>query len=271
MKKNSWKWINIAAFAAAITVNLLANVLPLGGKTTGEVAMSYSNLFAPAPYTFTIWGVIYLLMAFFILYQWGLIGPYGDGEAAGRAVGPWFTVSCAFNIAWVFLWHYERIGLSVLAITGLLISLLLIEMRTESFRDTFFEHLAVRAFFDVYFGWIIAAAIVNISVFLSASGWGYFGMPQEFWTVIALLAGAVIGAGAVYYKKKMLIGLSVLWAYAGILMQHISEKGFNNAYPFAVIAAIVGIMLIFTAIILKSNLKYYEPGRIDPYSGFYYH
>jgi hypothetical protein len=41
-----------------IVLNVLANALPLGGRTTGEISDAYPNLFAPAGYTFAIWGLI---------------------------------------------------------------------------------------------------------------------------------------------------------------------------------------------------------------------
>jgi len=37
------------------------------------VSDSYPNLFAPAGLTFAIWGVIYLALAGYVLYQFGLI------------------------------------------------------------------------------------------------------------------------------------------------------------------------------------------------------
>lgn len=58
----------IAVFAT-IVVNILANSLPLNGKFTGELSDAYPNLFVPAGITFAIWGVIYLLIAAFAVYQ----------------------------------------------------------------------------------------------------------------------------------------------------------------------------------------------------------
>ena len=109
----SLKWINTVACAVVL--------LPIGGNTTAQVSEAYPNLFTPAPITFAIWGVIYLMMALFVVYQWELLDRGRYSAKVRGDVGLWFAVSCALNIAWVFLWHYRRIGLSMIAIVLLLI------------------------------------------------------------------------------------------------------------------------------------------------------
>ena len=75
MKKNILIKIAITvAYLAMIATNYLANALPIGGKTTGELSDNLPNLFTPAGVTFSIWGLIYLLLAVYVVYSWGLIG-----------------------------------------------------------------------------------------------------------------------------------------------------------------------------------------------------
>ena len=63
--------LNIIGFLGTVVVNGLSNALPLNGKTAGELSDQYPNLFVPAGLTFSIWGVIYILLAIFVIY--GLI------------------------------------------------------------------------------------------------------------------------------------------------------------------------------------------------------
>ena len=63
------KIIVILTFLAMVITNSLANIIPINGQNTGEVSDSYQNLFAPAAITFSIWGLIYLLLAIYTLYQ----------------------------------------------------------------------------------------------------------------------------------------------------------------------------------------------------------
>src|SRR5210317_1251869 len=93
----STRWLrigNIVAFLATVAVNSLANILPINGITTGELSDYYGNLFTPAGYVFSIWGLIYLLLAVFSYYQ------YGADDALHEKIDILFIISCLFNIVW---------------------------------------------------------------------------------------------------------------------------------------------------------------------------
>jgi hypothetical protein len=59
----------VIAIVGSTLFNALVNILPLNGITTGEVSNAYPNLFTPANYVFSIWGVIYTLLFVFMFYQ----------------------------------------------------------------------------------------------------------------------------------------------------------------------------------------------------------
>jgi hypothetical protein len=61
--------LNLLGFLGTIIVNGLANALPINNRTTGELSDQYPNLFVPAGLTFSIWGLIYILLAIFVVYQ----------------------------------------------------------------------------------------------------------------------------------------------------------------------------------------------------------
>lgn len=254
------KWINTIAFGAMVIVNALANLIPIGGNTTAEVSAAYPTLFTPAPLTFAIWGLIYLMMLFFVIYQWR-----GEGENGSvvQELGPWFAVSCIMNIAWIFSWHLGAIELSVIYIVGLLISLAAVE-RSLGFvsEDGFLRRAAVDAGFDLYFGWIIAATIANVAAALVKIGWNGFGRSDEFWTVVMLLVGAIIACLVVITEGRWISALAVIWAYAGILLRHFSAGGFAGRYPIVIAAAFISIaaMTLCVVIELVSHTKHsYEP------------
>ena len=85
-----------------VAVNALANLLPIGGNTTGQVSEAYPNLFTPAPVTFAIWGAIYLLLAVFVLYQWEIFDGGASSAVVRVDIEPWFLISCLLNIGWLF-------------------------------------------------------------------------------------------------------------------------------------------------------------------------
>lgn len=248
MKMTALKWTNTGFFLAMVLINALANLIPIGIGATGAVSAKYPNLFTPAPVTFSIWGVIYVMMAAFVLYQWGLFdhGTY-SGEIL-KAVGPFFAISCALNIAWIFTWHFDAIGLSLICIAGLLVSLIILNLRLDTVKGNTLSFFMADAGFQIYLGWIIAAVIANVSVFLVSIGWNRFGLSETLWTFIILIVGALIGAAPAIFGGKWLTTLAVLWAYSGILIRHVGMKGLAGQYPLPIAAAITGVAVMLVAI-----------------------
>ena len=75
------KALVVITYLAMVITNYLANALPLNGRRTGDISDAYPSLFTPAGITFSIWGVIYLLLGAHVLYQLGLLW---DGHAHSR-------------------------------------------------------------------------------------------------------------------------------------------------------------------------------------------
>lgn len=233
-----WMRLSVGvAYVAMVGVNFLANGLPINDRSTGAISDAYPNLFAPAGVTFSIWGLIYLLLAGYVVYQFGK-GSRGTEEIFGR-INPLFLATSLANISWIFAWHYDFIGLSVLIMATLLILLIRIAdiLRVEKFAAL--EKLCIWAPFSVYFGWITVAAIANITVFLVSIDWDGFGIADFVWTSIILLVGAVIGILRMRKDNNIAYGAVLIWAYAWILFQHVSASGFDGQYP-----SIIGVVII---------------------------
>lgn len=240
---------NALLFVAMVVVNALAAQLPINGITPGQVSDSYPNLFAPAGLTFSIWGVIYILLALFILYQFGVFkGKSGTSLEAVKRIGPWFIISSLANIAWIFSWHYKIIPLSMLLMLVILVSLITAYTRLNKGTLNKKEKFFVRLPFSIYFGWITVATIANATVLLVSIGWNGFGISEQIWTVVALAAALVIGAATTMKNKDGFYGLVILWAFLGILIKHLDV--FKGRYIAVIIAAAVGMALILVDIIM---------------------
>ena len=59
----------IISTLVTLTVNGLANALPLNGLGTGEISDRFQVYFVPAGYVFSIWGLIYLGLLAFTIFQ----------------------------------------------------------------------------------------------------------------------------------------------------------------------------------------------------------
>ena len=239
-----------------VTVNILANALPIGGRTTGDVSDAYPNLFAPAGFTFAIWGLIYVLLGGFVLYQLGVIGKNSPISASAMAaVGPYFALSSLANVVWIFAWQYDHIFISLLLMAAIFLCLAVIFVRVGKLALSPQEKLWVRVPFGVYFGWITVAAIANITVWLVSLGFTGWGLSEQGWTIIILLAGLLIGGATILKSHCVAYGLVLIWAYFGILMKHVSQSGFDLMYPVIVITASVCIAGFAAATVLAAVKK----------------
>ena len=68
-KKLILQILNLGTFIAAVIINYLAISLPLGYGTTQQLSDAIPNLFVPIGITFSIWGIIYIFLGFFSIYQ----------------------------------------------------------------------------------------------------------------------------------------------------------------------------------------------------------
>lgn len=222
------KYLNLVAFVFMITMNYLANALPLNGKTTGQLSDQYPNLFTPAGITFSIWGVIYLLLLVFIIVQL-----WDSQQKLVSSLGWVFVISSVFNGLWIAAWHYERTGLSVLIMLGLLASLIFINQRLSGLPFSI-SKLA----FGIYLGWICIATIANITALLVSLNWGGFSIPAEVWTIALISVGAIIVIVTMYRLNNPWLALAVAWAFAGIIIKRQAD------YQSIVIASAAALALV---------------------------
>ena len=222
------RYISLLFFGAMVYMNYLANSLPINGKTTGQLSDAYPNLFVPAGITFSIWGIIYLLLAAYCVLQF--LTP--SKEIAIR-ISWLFILSCVFNGLWIVAWHYQKLPLSLLIMIGLLVSLIMINLRLKDLPVG-----VLKATFGIYLGWICIATIANVTAVLVNAGWGGIGISQQAWTIILIAIGTMIVALSIIRIDNPFIGLSVVWAFTGIILKRSAD------YRSIVLAAAIGILAV---------------------------
>jgi hypothetical protein len=237
MKKIFIKILVVVTYIAMVVMNFLANALPINNRGTGEISNAYPNLFAPAGPAFSIWGLIYLLLGIYVIYQF--VKKDQKTEEVIQKINPFFIVTSLANISWIFAWHYDYIAISVAVMAVLLILLIKIADIIRLGNFTTIEKVSIWAPFSIYFGWITVASIANITVFLVSIGWNGFGLADFVWTSIILLVGALIGILRMNKDKNIAYGLVLVWAYSWILFKHLSLSGFDGQYQSIIVTAIV--------------------------------
>ena len=235
---------NLVFFAGVVVVNALANALPINDVGTGELSAEYPNLFVPAGITFGIWGVIYLLLAAYVIYA--LI----TRAAALERVGWWFVLSCAANMGWIFAWHYRLVGLSLIIMLALLGVLLTIYLRLQSSsrrrgpEGGWAERLTVELPFSVYFGWITVATIANITALLVSLNWGGFGLPDAVWAIVLIVIATAIGVSVTLTRDDPWYGLVLVWAFAGIVIKRVSVEPFTAGVAGVAAAGALLVLIV---------------------------
>jgi benzodiazapine receptor len=237
--------VDVLAVIATIGVNALANVLPLNGLTTGEISDRFKVYFVPAGYVFSIWGLIYLGLILFAVYQ---ALPSQRSNPRLERVGYLFALSCLANIVWLFLWHYEQFPLTLIAMFSLLGLLIAIYLRLGIGRGAISkgELWCVRAPFSVYLGWVSVASIANVSATLDYLKWNGWGIAPQVWAVIMLIVGVGLALAMSLSRGDAAYVLVLIWAYAGIAVK-------QNGAPLVataawVTAAVLVLLLIVSAV-----------------------
>jgi benzodiazapine receptor len=245
------KWINVVAFALTVLVNGLAGgTTILGGKLTAEVSDANPTLITPAGYVFSIWGVIYILLGIFVIFQ---ALPSQKGKEYHGKIGWLFVLCSLLNIAWLFLWQFEYLSLSVVLMFLLLTTLIATYLRLNIGKSgvTLRDKLAVHVPFSVYLGWITIASIANVSVTLVSVGWDSFGISQETWAFLIILIALLIALLVIATRKDIAYGLVVIWSLLGIAAK---QSGSQTVVSATEISAVV-IAIALALSILTSRLR----------------
>jgi len=243
--------LNVLGFLGVVIVNALAVTLPLNNKTTGELSDQYPNLFVPAGLTFSIWGVIYILLAIFVIY--GLVVAIRkDSEKSSfiENIGILFLISCLANIGWIFAWHYEILALSLVLMLILLGSLITIYLRLRIGKSdsTRTEKYVVHLPFSIYLGWITIATIANVTALLVDINWNTFGLSEPFWAIAVIIVGIAITLSVLFTRKDIFYCLVVDWALLGILLKRLAD---STPVQSVIVVSIVGMALITVGIIVQ--------------------
>jgi len=242
----------VMTILATIVVNVLANALPINGQNTGQISDRFNVYFVPAGYVFSIWGIIYLGLIAFAIFQ---VLPSQRENPRLRATGWWISLGGLANIAWIFLWHYELFPLTVIAMLVLLGSLIITYLRLGMGRSAVSdaEKWAARLPFSIYLGWITVATVANITDLLDYLKWDRFGIAPEIWMVIVLAAVLVIAVLMNFSRRDIAYSAVILWALAGISVKHADVQ-----------AVVIPTWITFGLVALTLILAHFLPRR--PYA-----
>lgn len=232
----------VIAILGAIVINALSNNFPLNGLSVGAIANTILGgvLITPANYAFAIWGVIYLGLIGFGIYQALPRQRYNPQLLKLRAPIIWASV---FQCIWVYLFQLQQFWLSVVFMFGILINLIAayIWSRSEKNRVSREEKWLAQIPISIYLGWISVASIVNVASALYASRWNGWGIAPSIWTVLMILIAAIITAAIVVrYRDAAFTGV-IVWAFVAIAIRQFAQ----TAILITAIASVIVLIVLF--------------------------
>ena len=246
--------IVIVTILATLVVNVLAVALPINGLDTGKISDQFKVYFVPAGYVFSIWGLIYLGLIAFAIFQ---ALPSQRENPRLRKTGWWIALGGLANSAWIFLWHYEQFLLTLVAMLVLLATLIITYLQLgigrESVSST--EKWAVRLPFSIYLGWITVATVANITEVLDYLKWNRFGIAPEIWMGIVLGAVLVIAALMNFSRRDVAFAAVILWALAGISVKQAGVPAvvIPTWITFGLVVLTLGLAFVFGPRISSAN------------------
>ncbi len=210
----------VIAFALTLVFNGMATTGALGGRPTADISNSYAVYFVPANLTFSIWGVIYLGLAAFVMYQ---ALPAQRNNPYASKIGWLFVLSSVANAGWLAFFQTEQFLASVPVMLVLLGLLIAIYLRLDVGKPGVSRAMqwTMQIPFSIYLGWITVATIANIAQTLFAAGYeSLFGIDGAAWAAIMLVAGTLIASLVIYRGRgNVAYGLTILWAFVGIVIK----------------------------------------------------
>ena len=251
MERTKKARINGLFFIITLAVNALGAAGLINGLSQKQISDMYVTLITPSPSTFSIWGVIYLLLLISLVV---MIVKKDDAyyQKAIDRITVLFRISCALNIAWIIAFSFVQIELSVLLIIGFVITLSLICQRLLTLQDR--NRWLLPLSFGIYAGWLFIATVVNIAAALVKLKWNGFGMSDEVWAVIVLITAVFLVILVLLKIRNAAFPLPVAWAYLGIYQFLTAPEGFKGEFGLLQITALAGM----TALIGAAAIQLYR-------------
>lgn len=224
---------------ATLLLNYLSDMFKLGGYTNKEISDMYPTLFTPDKITFSIWGIIYLGLIIFAVFSFRK----GNKDNV-KDIGVYYILSFVLNMAWIILWHFNKVGVSLGIIILLMVTLYIITNRLDEDKD-----IMGKSIFGLYTGWITIATAANMFVSLSTITPKFHESTLEILLVLfTMIIVTMVTWFMVTIKENPFYGVAVIWGEVGVVMNQF--KAFSGEHQAIIIGGILSILIIALGIII---------------------
>lgn len=249
------QWVTIVAILGTFAVNIWSNLFPINGLNIGQIANTIFTpvQILPANYAFSIWGLIYLGLIGYGVYQ---LLPSQRQNPILRRVDYLLIIACVVQSAWVVLFLLRQFWLSTIAMAGILLPLIGIYLclgmgqRRVSREEKWLAQIP----FSIYLGWISVATIVNVAVSLFYNNWDGFGLAPSLWTAVMIVIAGGIAATLAVQRRDIAYPLVIVWALIAIAIR-------QNDVPL-IVGVAVGVAIVLSILVLVTRLQPRQPEHL---------
>ncbi|MEB3311214.1 MAG: tryptophan-rich sensory protein [Snowella sp.] len=245
LSRRSLALTTLTAIIATLLVNTLSSLFPPDGQNVGEISNTLlaGVLITPANYAFSIWGLIYVGLIAYGIYQ---LQPAQQRDPNFWRTNKLLIVACVAQIIWIFCFTLKLFSLSIVLMLVILLSLLSIytNLGIGESRVSWKQRWLVQIPFSVYTAWISVATIVNVASALYVAGWDGWGLSSVIWTAILLVVGGLLAGSIAVMLRDVPFVLVFVWAYGAIALR-------NNDTPSIWITALTVMLLLLGLIVFK--------------------
>lgn len=261
-KQQTLSVLNLLAVLFAIGINYYSQIYTIHGNRVSDMSDEYNNLFTPAGYAFAIWGIIFIAILIFAIYQiyhtWIRRKPL---DFIGQT-GLWFVLANVGNGLWVLVWLYDYTWLSVVVMLVILFSLIKIVVNTNMEIARVPAKTIVFAWWpiSIYAGWISVATIANIAAYLSKLGWDGGFLSATNWAIVMIVIATLLNLILIYTRGMREFAVVGVWSLIAIYMRH------QNSYESIATTALIGAVLILVFVFVHA----FSNRKINPFYGKYF-
>ncbi|WP_425218313.1 tryptophan-rich sensory protein [Tumidithrix helvetica] len=239
--------VTLAAILGSIAVNTISNLFPLNGVNIGVLSNTLftSVLIIPANYAFAIWGLIYIGLIAFGIYQFQ---PSQRQNPSLQRCGYLLVFASLAQCVWIYLFLARLFPLSLVAMLGILFPLIGMYQRLGigqqriSRQERWFIHIPI----SVYLGWITVATVVNVAIALYSLNWNGWGIAPPIWTAIVMTISTAIAVLIVIKHHDTAYALVMIWALVAIAIRQINTP----------LIAMTGVVMASVLVVISATSMY---------------
>lgn len=234
--------VSVGTLICAVGLGLVGSSVSDSG---GGYLTSSSTLLAPSGPAFAIWGLIYALLAVYVVWQWL---PIARTSARARITGWPAAWSLALNGAWLLVTGADWLWASVAVIVALWAVLvwLLVRVGRAGHAGLIVRQLAQLPF-GIYLGWTTVATGANVAAALKSTGWPPPFMSADAWGVAAVTGLLIVGMVLVRYLPSR-VPLSLAMSWGLVWIAHARLVGEPTSVPVAITAAVSAVLVPVAAV-----------------------